>query len=742
MKYLPLPFLCFMSLTALATIQPPLVLFDGQQPISGWKINTPVTGIIKHSAENELRFTVQSWKEGMDGWPRLNLDGSLLDLSGYSQIHVELENPTDQWEDVCLGTHSHSSREQRSVVTGNLEPHSRRTFVLDISDGVNMDPSAINHLSFYLIFPKKEQTYILRKIEAVWNPNYVSTNEAAKERFRGAKQQVEKAKVKDQKAIDLAQKQLDRSEKALAERKPGYINYVKPLLEQVESDISRAALVERDIPFLVWNSPLAQPMRNITLPPFDATALEKLHQRIALNDYKAICINISAASTAQSVSVELENSHQGIFALKPTYLVIARDGTETADAIGLVTPSLNMEIPAFETRQFIVWIDTKTNPPQPGEYHATIQIKSGDKVQTIPLTLEVANLRLPDHIPLLTYNWAYFFVTQVSVTEGLEKEAVSNLRDYGINSWVIRYQQVPLPKLDSQGQYLGLDNTEVFHKVMSLINIRPYENLILWLELKRSEVADLFKNQEVVNAYYRDLRVLLDKYGVAADRRYIHFTDEPKLDLAKQGLEWMEMAHKADPTIKFFDNGSSPLEEKESRERFLKLVDVYSPDWDYGFVAMHRDGMDVYIEKLQGEGVKNLGFYRCRMARKNHGINIYEYYRLNFWRLARYGMGNVGFWVYNAGHGEDEWDGRKGAGSGGTVVYRRDDKLLTSRRWELFREGLSDYRLLLALTGEDGVLHLKEHPQFLPIAKTLLQDVDQLSAADDIYQRLLKEKSP
>ncbi len=720
-----------------------LVIFDGKSCFADWTTQTPVAGVIEHPGADALHFTIQQWKEGMDGWPRMNFEGKAADLSDYSQIHFEIENPTDQWQDVCLG--AHSSREHRSAATGTLAPRSRQKFIVDISDGVGLDPSAINQISFFLIFPKKEQTFIMRRIEAVINPNYVATREALQQRLQLVTRQVNEAaqQAKDAKAIAPAQQELAKVTQAVEARLPGYVAESRAALEKIEETISRTALVERGEPYLIWQSPLGMAMRDVTLPPFGTPKLEAVRHLVAGNEYKALCINLSAAAQPQSVTVELNDDAGGLFGLKPTYLAIARDGTQTADAIGERTRTVTFEVPAFETRQVILWIDTRSRETKPGRYQTRLTMTTGEEKRQLPVEVDVANLRLPDQVPLLVYNWAYFFISMTKVTEGLEKEALANLRDYGVNTWILRYEQSPLPQLDTNGRYTGLTNLEPFRKVMDFLQIRPHEKLMVWLGFQRPEVVALFEDQAVVDAYYRDLRVLLDEYRVPQDGRYIKFIDEPKLDVALQSLDWMEKARKADPALRFFDNGSSPLEEAGPRQRFFSLIDAYSPDWDYGMIARHQEGLNRYIETLhEHDKVKNLGFYRCRMSRKNHGINIEEYYRLGFWRMARYGMGNVGFWVYNAGMGEDEWDGRKGSASGGTVIYRRDDRLLSSRRWELFREGLDDYRLLLALTGSKERLDLKTDPDLLNRVKALLEKADQPAAAETLRVELLERFRP
>ncbi len=715
------------------------VIYDGRAPFEDWQIATPVEGASVEQEKEGLRFVLKQWEKGKDGWPRVLFKGTPVDLSDYSQVRIIIENlSATEWQNIVAVVSS--SPDHRSSSGTAIRPGARHTLIVDLSDGVVPDPSAIREISFFLQHPQKDHFFRIHRIEAVANPDYSSTRAAYEERHRMVKAQLTVATQSGAgQPVVPAQKALHAAEEEAAIRKSGYLRRAVQALEEAEGLISRIGLSGAKGSLVIWQSPLGMPMRDITLPPYGTEPFSKLHHRIALNDYKALCLNFSPTAKKERVTVEIEGDP--LFRLKPTYLAIARDGTQTADAIGEAATRVELEIPHHETRQVILWLDTRSTEPEPGRHHAILKVTCGEETRTFPLEVEVASLRLPDQVGVEIQNWAYFFVSQVTVTRGLEKEALANLRDYGVNTFILRYEQAPLPKLDAQGRYLGLDHLERFTQVMDHLKPLPHENLVIWLPFHQEAVVELFKEEAVLAAYHRDLRELLDRYGVAPERRYLKFIDEPKLEFTVRSLDWMERARKADPTLRFYDNGTTLLGERDQLARFLQLVDLYQPNWD-GIVARHRDNPGGHIERLQQAGVKNIGFYRCLMSRKNHGVNIYEYYRLGFWRMARYGMGNIGFWVYNAGHGEDEWDGRKGRASGGTVVYQRDGKLLTSRRWELFREGLSDYRLLHALSKATGPVDLRRHRQLLETAESLLNRKNDPAAADAVYQQLLPLGAP
>src|SRR5690606_3789703 len=180
-----------------------------------------------------------------------------------------------------------------------------------------------------------------------------------------------------------------------------------------------------------------------------------------------------------------------------------------------------------------------------------------------------------------------------------------------------------------------------------------------------------------------------DQYHIARDKRYIQFWDEPQIDQVQESLEWMKKVRAVDDTFKFFSNTSYTPTDPALMRQFSQYVDRWIPNWDA--TSKKADGWD----RAEALRIPHFGFYRCLTSRNMPGVNIYEYYRLMSWKLMQNGYDSMGFWTYNSGLkvDADEWDGTTGSSSAGLVVYRKNDKLLTSRRWELFREGLEDYKL-------------------------------------------------
>ena len=82
---------------------PPKVLFDGTQVVASWQLFS-TEGASHEVLPDGVKFTIEAWQEGKNMWPRLQLQGPGIDLSRYSNVIVELENPTDKAESIAVSS--------------------------------------------------------------------------------------------------------------------------------------------------------------------------------------------------------------------------------------------------------------------------------------------------------------------------------------------------------------------------------------------------------------------------------------------------------------------------------------------------------------------------------------------------------------------------------------------------------------------------------------------------------------
>lgn len=719
------------------------VIYEKGVQLPGWEFSAGEGSSMTPTAAG-LGFTINVWEEGRDMWPRISMRGPRHDLAEYSQLIFEIENPSDTPQSICVA--ANDDKGERSAIASQLPAARTGRVILDISDGMPFDQSSVVEIVLYEFRPLHRVDYVLKKLTAIRNPDFVSRRTALQQRISQVqgelsvlKKSLSSPSAKTETVLRQCHALLDAATAAYENKVPGYAIATQAKLLEAQSLIARTSMDLRQKEVWLWASPLGLALRDDSLPSTQDAELRKIEDVVCLNQYKIICVNVSAAAQAQTVEARLRSTpnQAKILALRPALFSKARDGSRTADAVGEKTSKVTLTIPPYSSGQIMLWIDTKGAASRAGSLQTALDITSvsanGTRFsRSLPVNIRIANVRLKQQLPLSVQNWAFFYMGNTVVTQGLEKEAVANLRDYGATTWMTDYNQVPLPSLDASGKYVGMEpgKLERLKQVLELVKCRSGEDFVTWLGFERPEMRETLAKPGVLEGYLKDLRTLLDQHGVPLEKRYLYLWDEPKLPELREGMQWKRRIKQIDPSFKFVDNGSVVPEGKELQE-FAELTERWLPNWEQLYLARPSDA-----QRLMALNKPELGFYRCLVSRKNRGVNVYEYYGLMGWYAMQYGLGTVGYWVHSAGE-EDPWDGTKGAVSGVFSVYRQDNKLLTSRRMELFREGLEDYKLAQAAFGVTGQLDARKIPQLKKMCEEVASRPNDLGYSDLVRRRLI-----
>lgn len=706
--------------SALALERETTLLFGGWELAEGWSFWMPYGGGAVIPGEDSVSVTFEAWRDGAETFPRFYFGGPAQDLSSATHLlfDVESESEKDQTFWIALG----ESAEGVVIHPLVLAAGERRSMALELGPQAGFDASAVTILKVLRERPAFPHALRIYGIRAVNDGLGESQLDSANKRLESL----------DARAADSSRAALEGARIALAERAPGYLRVVDECLAESERTLAIDALRHQGKKPLIWRSPLGMPLRGDTLPPEGVEGLEAMRAETTLNLYHAVCLNLFSAESPGEVMVSIADATTpGLLALRRAHWVRARDGSETADAFDAPVESVGFELRTGIAEQVVLWIDTRSVDVTPGVHRAKVVVDTEGGSLRIPVEVLVHDVEPPDRLPLAVFNWAVFFHER-SVTPELNDAALANLRDYGINTWNIEDINVPLPELDEHGNFARLVREDRFRGVLEFLQGGADENFILWLGFERgAEVRERFLSPEVVANYLRKVHAIMDEYGVGRENRYFKLMDETRqIDLAAN-MEAMEVFRAADPAIRFFDNSMDLPETAAGRERFFRLVDMWCPSWDH-----FLKGNEGFATAASADA--NTGFYRCLMSRNDSGVNIYDYYRLLPWRALRLGAGNLGFWSYNAGHFEDVWDGTTGPASGGVVVYTRDGELLGSRRWELFREGLDDLRLVSMVFGEQVWEADRRSAELIALCDEVLARPQDPSGADRARATLLR----
>ncbi len=711
-----------------------LVIYEPGRLLEGWSIS-PVGTVTYEESSRGLSITINPVPEGGDLWPRLLLQGEPKDLSQYTHVIFEVVNETGRDQSITVGVSTDPDRSQGQA--SQVPPGAEVKVRLNIADGSRLEQSSVIYCTVYQHRPMVTQTYLLKRVVAISNPDHVSKRASMQGLMAETERMYELLEAAEGQAkgpMVEAKRLIVAAKKLYEGRRPGYASEMEGHLLMAQQKIMGSAMRSRKERVTLWSSPLGMAIREETLPLPDVEVLTTINERVCLGQYRAIPMNFSTGAQGAKVKVWLETAAEAPVSLKPMLWVKARDRSMTADAVGQPDKEVSWDLPAYRTEQLLIWVDARQGSPQAGRVEGKLMVEvEGEAARQIPLSIDLVDVGLAKNVVgLESSNWAYFFVGGASASRGLEREIRDNLRDYGMDTWNLDYTQVPYPKVDAEGRYAGFEkeSEEKFRQVLELLKGNTEEYFVIWLGFQRQDFKALFEKPGVLEGYFEDLTAVLDEYQVGADRRYLMFWDEPKIPEVRETIAWMKRVNALGYRYQLYEDSTVVFDNDEEMKAYTELCGLWFPNWDQLFLGRP----DAVPRALKFRSEK-MGFYRCLMSRSNRGVNIYEYYRLMAWHAMTHGFNKIAFWVHNVGP-EDPWDGTTGSSSGGMVIYPRDGKLYLSRRWELFRETLDDYRLAQAVFGQN-ILNAAFNPDLKRFVDQVTGNPDNARVADQVREELI-----
>ena len=475
--------------------------------------------------------------------------------------------------------------------------------------------------------------------------------------------------------------------------------------EIAEMVVSKVAELYRDVAkqmypepeLIAWTpSPWDEVLAYEVPPPGDRVT--ELSVLAGGNEYESAVITLSNMSdTPRRVAVDLAgdlaggSKWAGDVVLRAPYFKTYPGGLMLADAL----PRLEgpIEIPAWQTRQ--IWLQINTGKTPGGVYRGNVALSVDGVSRDIPLSVEVLPVRFPKHLLPATYAWHWMGSTPSIL--GLEAEAVKDLAAHYVNVLYIHRRIFPWPdkdQIDSEGNITGSLDFSRADKMIALckpisgkgLNLRLYWEHT-WQDLKPGTPVYRTRVQWV-----RRVIKHLKELGFGYDDFLLYPIDE---NIQTNFIRCGELIRHADPRARIFgDPMGTDWNEPAVREKADPYLDVWSPDLKH--MESRRQ-----VEVLQDKG-ETVWSYRV-FGRTS---DPYAEYRLTPWNAFRFGVTGCGFWCYARGIDSREKDLWNESPRGWAAIYTlvgapegvsRSEKIIPSRRWEAWREGVEDYTWLSML---------------------------------------------
>ncbi|MBI5092198.1 MAG: PQQ-binding-like beta-propeller repeat protein [Candidatus Hydrogenedentes bacterium] len=448
--------------------------------------------------------------------------------------------------------------------------------------------------------------------------------------------------------------------------------------------------------FFAWQfNPWAYFERRETLPA-PANRTEQLDPTVCIGEYKSLALNITnvigRGLEIRAIASDWTGPEPALAAQHVEFRRAVSVSNTRRERVADALPKLDdgglIHVATSESEQ--LWITINATGLKPGEYTGKITLRSIEPDPTevvLPLRIKVNALELPRPHPLRFCLWA---------TDGgdLGTDKPEVLKDLVEHGTTVFFGTAPKAACDANG---ALSAPLDFAKHDESVRRLAPHGMLLFMSPQGMVTGQPFLSAPWKKAFIEYLRAWVEhmmKLGMDYSQWALYPYDEPSSPYNETTLNLVEVAkviREADPKILIYADPTSGTT-METVEMFKGLIDIWCPSAE----LLERLGPElVPVAKKAG---KEVWFYDASGEAKT--LSCLGLYRWRFWYAWNQGFTGAGWWVY-AAHGEaSRWDGPNPTGDFFATVYDGPRGPVSSKRWEVAREGIQDYELLYLLRKE------------------------------------------
>lgn len=411
-------------------------------------------------------------------------------------------------------------------------------------------------------------------------------------------------------------------------------------------------------------------------------------------EHETLCVGIAVgkAVAANGLRVKVRGLLPQAVRLYELKSVIAANGKQVYDPI--VPLDEDKVIQVRSGIPFYLWIDLDLNALRTGDHRFEIILEGSQRTVAVPGLASVKADR-DKAKPLRAFNWAYLSDKPIFRNGSA---AAQDLVNHGINTFVVHPSEVPGSSLD--GSWVIKPNSH-FIKTVELAKQRGMLLLYLgWSDTKnplgfsrKAQSLDPVAKDRLL-AWVKQLSEHLSNNNLSIDHWALYPVDEPNRHSLRLVKMVAQVVKTWNPSVQVYVNptihATPPIQVQDLYE-VESLVDYWQPN-----LLVFRGQLGEFFKGLQ----KEWWLYGNPKSPAKLGSPLNDYRMLAWWAWL-YGASGVGFWSYSDTGGSSAWDDIDGRRPDWAVVYETPGGVVSSRRWEAFREGLEDYTLLSGATKAD-----------------------------------------
>lgn len=443
-------------------------------------------------------------------------------------------------------------------------------------------------------------------------------------------------------------------------------------------------------PVLIWHDNPWAPFSAMDTPTTEQAQVEALVVDVLKNGTGSEAINVTNASTVPQVirvAVQLASSGHPIpmvrvFEARP---VGTARGEMRADPLIPLGVEGQLNLDPGESRQ--IWLSVSAGKSTPDEYAGQIIVETQASMKWtkyVQFNVRIWPVEMPTVSHITVTNWGYLNWPSIA---NKPVKAVQDMVSHHTNLFVIHPAQLPWPKR-SNGR-LKIDYTE-FDKVMR--HFQKTDHFLFFLFFNDKACRTMrgvapFMSQDwkvLFSQWIIDWSKHLADLGITPDQYAFYPVDEPKNSEEENILyETASLIKGVDSSLRIYTTHTGiPSDNLAKLTSVIDVFQVLANKLASPFATLVKSSKRELWSYTAGGGGKDgdpLGYYRHQA-----------------WKAFHAGATGIGFWAYaDTGRYGNAWDDFDGSRPDYAVIYDHESDIISSKRWEAWREGVEDYELLL-----------------------------------------------
>jgi hypothetical protein len=464
-------------------------------------------------------------------------------------------------------------------------------------------------------------------------------------------------------------------------------------LAAIGRELRQAVQKERAAAGHLLEAKVADPWKLST--PFDGTDRRAQIDELDMQQggHAAIAIAVAHANEQPlnvRVSSEVLGKSAKAFRLKlyEVATVMRAGGMQMGDPL-LPIRNGRIEVAEGETRQ--VWIDVAAAVGSAGVHTIRVRIEADIEGNVMSRSLDIP-IRVwplaPPSKSASTVVWGYLDSPPL---RGIEKAAALDMLEHGVNTAVLPAGDLPWPKKDSLPGSETIGDYVKFDKVMT--TLKGHRQYLFFYGFNSDSYNRTFGHRhEFLSEPWKDLFTALikewvsrlKKSGIGYDAFAMYPVDEPHKGVEHDALVAVARLIKTtDPQVRVY----TTLHQSEVvSNELLNVVDIFQLNGK----AVNRQ----MIARLKGQGKQVWSYATIGGGKAGEPAT---FYRAQAWDAFTKGLSGFGFWAYaDIGRSGTAWNDIDDERPDFAVIYEGNPGIISSKRWEAWREGVQDFMLLSA----------------------------------------------